>query len=164
MHDFCNKEDMHKFHKLLLPCFFMALFFSSCTKFKEPEFRRVENFAVKNAGLRDVTVTFGVVYFNPNGFGVKVKDADLDVYIDSIYVGKFIQPTETVVNEQAEFSIPVEGKVSLQQALKLDITSLIGREVFIRANGNIRIGKGGVYVNHPITYQGRETIDADLLK
>jgi LEA14-like dessication related protein len=155
---------MHKFPKLLLSFLFIALAMASCNKIVEPEFRRVENFAVKNASLGDLTVAFGVVYFNPNRFGVKVKDADLDVYIDSIYVGKFIQPAETVVNEQAEFSIPVEGKVSFQQALKLDITHLVGREVFIRANGNIKIGKGGVYVNQPINYEGRETIDADLLK
>ena len=145
---------------LLLSCFLL----SSCAKIIEPEFRRVENFAVKNADLREVAVAFAVVYYNPNKFGVKVKDAVMDVYIDSVYGGKFTQPAETVVNGLADFSIPVEGKVSLQQAFKLDITDLVGREVFIRANGNIKIGKGGVYVNRPILYEGRETINADFLK
>jgi hypothetical protein len=69
-----------------------------------------------------------------------------------------------VVNELADFSIPVEGKIGLKQAFKLDITNLIGREVFIRATGNIKIGKGGVYMNRPILYEGRPTISADLLK
>jgi LEA14-like dessication related protein len=155
---------MDKFLRLLLSFLLTCILFFSCAKIIEPEFRRVEKLAVKNADLRDVTISFGVVFFNPNQFGVKVKEADLDVYIDSVYVGKFIQPTETVVNEKAEFSIPVEGKVPLQQAFKLDITNLIGREVFIRANGNIKIGKGGVYVNRPILYEGRQTINADLLK
>jgi LEA14-like dessication related protein len=145
---------------LLQSCFLLT----SCAKITDPEFRRVENFAVKNADLQEVTVAFSIVYYNPNNFGVKVKDAVLDVYIDSVYVGKFTQPAETVVNGLADFSIPVEGKVSLQQAFKLDITNLVGREVFIRANGNIKIGKGGVYVNHPILYEGKQTINADLLK
>jgi LEA14-like dessication related protein len=156
---------MIKFHILLLSLFLTVFLFSSCTRIIDPEFRRVEKFALKNADFQEVTVAFGVVYYNPNKFGVKVKEAVLDVYVDSVYIGKFTQPTETEVNELAEFSIPVEGKLGLQQAFKLDIPNLIdGREVFIRANGNIKIGKGGVYMNHPIHYEGRQTISADLLK
>jgi LEA14-like dessication related protein len=155
---------MNKLTSYLLSLLLSSFLLTSCAKIIEPEFRRVENFAVKNANLSDVSVAFAVLFYNPNKFGVKVKDAVLDVYIDSVYVGKFTQPAETVVNGLADFSIPVEGKVSLSQAFKLDVTNLVGREVFIRANGNIKIGKGGVYMNRPILYEGRQTINADLLK
>jgi LEA14-like dessication related protein len=134
----------------------------SCTKIKEPQFRRLESFGVKNFGLQKVDVGFKVTYFNPNGFGVNVKEAVADVYVDSIYLGKFNQDQEVSVDKNAEFSIPLTGSLSLAEMLKLKTSDLSNREYSVRANGSVRVGKAGVFISKPFTYSGKHKVDLKL--
>lgn len=141
----------------LLP-FFGLLFLTACTKIKEPEFRRVENFHLKNFGLQEAVIAFNVAYFNPNKFGVTVKEAAADVYLDSVYLGKFVQDSTIRVGKNAEFSIPLSGSVSLQTVLNLNLQQLAQREVLIRANGNVKVGKAGIFVSKPFSYKGKHRL------
>ncbi len=59
--------------KRFLPLLLPVIFLVACTKVKEPDFRRVGNFKMKQLGLQQATVGFTVTYFNPNNFGVAVK-------------------------------------------------------------------------------------------
>ena len=138
---------------LVFPCFL-----SSCTEVKDPEFRRVENFKLKNFGFTDVTLGFQVTYYNPNNFKVSVKEAATDVYVDSIYLGKFSQDSLVQVGQDAEFSIPLSGTIPTATALKLDLKDLDKREILLQANGSVKVGKAGVYVNKDFNYSGRHRI------
>ena len=131
---------------------------------KEPEFRRIENFGIKKLGINETTIGFNLTWFNPNNFGVAVKEAAFDVYLDSVYLGKFPQPTAVSVERNGEFSIPMEGKVSLLTALKFDIPKMVGKMVFIQANGNVQVGKAGIFMNKELNYKGNHRLDSDLLK
>ena len=143
---------------------FILFLLVSCGKVQQPEFRRVENFGVKNVSLQSATIGFQMTYFNPNKFGVAVKEADIDLYVDSIYLGKFVQPQVVDVSSTAEFSIPMEGTVSWKEVIKSNLHKQAGKEVLVRANGSVKVGKGGVFVNKDIKYAGRHTLDLDLLK
>ncbi len=88
----------------------------------------------------------------------------MDVYLDSLYLGKFKQPESISVKNKAEFSIPLEGTISLGKALQYDIASMVGRETHIKANGSVKIGKAGVFVTKNINYSGRHRLDGNLLK
>ncbi|HEX2534310.1 MAG TPA: hypothetical protein VHK69_11280, partial [Chitinophagaceae bacterium] len=140
----------------------VSLAFGSCGKVKDPEFRRLDNFGVKNLGLQKATIGVEVVYFNPNNFGVTVKEAVADLYIDSVHMGTFRQPAGIEVQKNAEFGIPLSGEISLQKALQLNLTDLQNREVQVRANGSVRVGKAGVFVTRPVQYQGRHKLDIKL--
>jgi LEA14-like dessication related protein len=154
MHVICVKLGMS--YKKLLP--FIAIVFCSCTKVKDPEFRRVENFHLKNFGLQEAVIGFNVTYFNPNNFGVTVKEAEADIYLDSVYLGKFVQDSSISVKKNAEFSLPLSGSVALQTALKLNLQDLDKREVLLKADGNVKVGKAGIYVSKPFHYQGKHRI------
>ncbi|RYF47391.1 MAG: hypothetical protein EOO38_12255 [Cytophagaceae bacterium] len=136
----------------------------SCGRIKDPEFRRLDDFGVKKLGFEESTVGFSATYFNPNSFGVTVKEAAIDVYIDSLYLGKFTQLQEVPVVKNAEFSIPLEGTIGLQKALRFDLPSLLGKEVLVRADGSVKVGKAGIFVSKPIRYSGRQKVSADLIK
>ena len=138
---------------LVVPVLFL-LFLASCSNIKNPEFRKVEQFRVKNVGLQEVTVAFNVSFFNPNNFGVTVKDAVADIYMDSVFLGKFSQDSLIYVNRKADFSIPLSGKISLGTALKLDLRNIGERKVFIKADGTARVGKAGIFVNKDFDYEG----------
>ena len=138
---------------LVVPVLFL-LFLASCSNIKNPEFRKVEQFRVKNVGLQEVTVAFNVSFFNPNNFGVTVKDAVADIYMDSVFLGKFSQDSLIYVNRKADFSIPLSGKISLGTALKLDLRNIGERKVFIKADGTARVGKAGIFANKDFDYEG----------
>lgn len=140
------------------------LLLASCGKVKDPEFRSIDNFGVKKLGFRESIIGFDVVYFNPNGFGVSVKETLLDVFVDSIKVGQFSQVKQIEVGQEQDFRIPLEASISLEKALDLNIPNLVGREVLVRAEGTTRVGKAGVFVTKDIRYSGRHKINADLIK
>jgi len=144
--------------KTLLPLL-LIVFFTGCTKIKEPQFRRVDNFHLKNFGLQQAVIAFNVTYFNPNNFGVTVKEAAADVYLDSVYLGKFVQDSTIGVRKNAEFSIPLSGAVALQTVLNLNLQELSQREVLLKANGNVKVGKAGIFITKPFTYQGKHRIE-----
>lgn len=156
MHIICLISIMR--FKRLLPFLFLVLI-TGCTRIKEPQFRRVENFHLKNFGLQQATIAFNVVYFNPNNFGVTVKEAAANVYLDSVYWGKFVQDSTIGVKRNSEFSIPLSGAVSLQKVLDLNLQELSQRDILIRANGNVKVGKAGIFITKPFTYQGKHRLD-----
>lgn len=146
----------------------LALLLSSvvvgCTKIKDPEFRRLDDFGVRKLGFEESVIGFAATYYNPNNFGVTVKEAGIDVYVDSIYLGKFTQPMEVTVNKAAEFSIPLEGRIPVAKALEFNLPKLLGKTVTLRADGSVKVGKVGVFVTKPIHYEGRQKVSADLIK
>jgi LEA14-like dessication related protein len=144
--------------KRLLP-FLLLLLLASCKKVKDPEFRRIENFRLKNFGLQNAVIGFNATYYNPNNFGVTVKEAEADVYMDSVYLGKFVQDSTISVNKNAEFSLPLSGTIELQTALKLDIRNLATRDILLNADGHVKVGKAGIFVNKPFHYQGKHRLD-----
>ena len=101
---------------------------------------------------------------SPNNFGVSVKEAVLDVYLDSAYLGKFTQPQVVAVDNKAEFAIPLEAKISLQNAMNLGLERKLGKEVSVRADGSVKVGKAGVFVTKDINYKGRHVLDMNLIK
>ena len=145
--------------------YFMVWMLLGCTKVKDPEFRRVENFRLKNFGLQEAVIGFSVTYFNPNNFSVTVKEADADIYMDSVYLGKFSQDSMVSVHKNGEFSIPFSGTVSLETALKLNFQNLDQREILLEADGNVKVGKAGIFVNKPLHYKGKHKLnEIDILK
>ena len=158
LHDICMHTKMN--WKTILSTLLAATFlFTSCKEVKDPEFRRIDNLGVRSLGLADVTIGVEVTYYNPNNFGVTVKEAEADIYLDSTYLGKFIQDSSINVSREAEFSIPFSGAISLRTALNLDLESLSKKDVLLKAEGSARVGKAGIYLNTPIHYQGWHRLD-----
>src|SRR5688572_11708375 len=111
--------------KNLLIVMVMALGLASCRgDVQDPEFRRIENFGVKSVGLQHATLGFQITYFNPNNFGVTVKEAEADVYIDTLLIGRLVQDQPTEVRGNSEFSIPMTGAVTREVIRKLNLPQM----------------------------------------
>lgn len=149
-------------YKIFLILFVLG--FSSCGKIQEPEFKRIGDFGIKKLGLKETVVGLSVTYYNPNNFGLIVKEGTFDVYIDSIYLGKFVQPQAVSVQTRADFSIPMEGTIGFDKAVQFNIPALIGKEVLIQAKGAVKVGKAGVFITKDIDYSGRHVLDKNLIK
>jgi LEA14-like dessication related protein len=145
--------------KMIALSFLLVAGLMGCGNVKEPEFRSVGHFKVKTLGLQQTTIGFNVTYFNPNNFGVTVKETEADVYMDSVFLGKFIQDSNVLVQKNAEFTIPLSGNISLQTALQMNLQDLGTREIMVRADGSTKVGKAGIYLNKPIHYQGKHRLE-----
>src|SRR5690348_9885808 len=118
--------------KLFSPILLLAcLTFTGCRKIQDPEFKRIDHLGIKNWSFQNATVGFSVTYFNPNNFGVSVKEAEADVYLDSSYLGKFTQDSTVDVKGNSDFSIPFSGTISLQTALNMNLDSLARKDVLL---------------------------------
>lgn len=146
--------------KYILPiALILALVASSCGKVQAPEFRSVERFRLKNLGLQEATLGFDVRYFNPNTFGLTVKETDLNVYVDTTYMGKFVQDRDIDVQNNSDFIIPLSGTIPLKKALQLNLKDIGNRDVLIRADGTVKAGKAGIFTTRPVHYEGKHRLD-----
>lgn len=143
-------------YRSLLP--FLVVVIIGCTKVQEPEFRSIGNFHLKSFSLQSAVISFNVTYFNPNNFGVTVKQAEAGVYVDTVYLGKFVQDSSITVQKNAQFSIPLSGPVSLQTILQLNLQHLNEREVLLRTDGSVKLGKAGIYINKTFHYSGKHRL------
>lgn len=141
-----------------LPLLFL-LVTVGCANVKDPEFRKVGNFKLKGLGPTQTTIGFTVTYFNPNNFGVTIKQTEAEVYMDSVYLGKFTQDADISVKKNADFSIPLSGAIPLKTALELNLRNIREREILLRADGHVKVGKAGVFVNKDVHYQGKHRLD-----
>ncbi|MFL5811631.1 MAG: hypothetical protein ACJ749_19060 [Flavisolibacter sp.] len=155
MHNICTSNGMKI--KRLLP-FLLLVILVSCAKVKDPEFRRLDHFHVKSLGLEQTTIGFNVTYFNPNNFGVTVKETTADIFMDSVYLGKFVQDSTISVNKNSEFSIPLSGAVTMKTALQMNFQNIGNRDILLKADGNVKVGKAGIFVTKPIHYQGKHKL------
>lgn len=155
--------NMQRMKNWMVICFMVCLSpFISCGHIQEPQFKEVQNFKLKGIGLQKADFSLGVQFYNPNNFAVKIKEAAVDYYIDSIYVGKFVQDEEVEVSKKNNFTIPISGSIPILTALKLNLTDLKDREVSIKADGSVKVGKGGVYINKPFHYSGKHKLNMKL--
>lgn len=153
----------YAFLKTFLLCLIITSFLS-CGKVQQPQFKSLDNFGVKNVSLREAVIGFQMTYFNPNNFGVAVKEADIDLFVDSVFIGKFVQPQSVDVGASTDFSIPMEGKITWKEILNSGLQKKAGKEVLVRASGSVKVGKAGVFVYKDIQYAGQHVLDLDLIK
>lgn len=144
--------------------FLITLSTLGCQQVKEPEFRQIEKMGLKNLDFEKATVGFTVTYYNPNNFGVTVREAEANVYLDSSYLGKFVQDSTVAVSKNSDFSIPFSGTIPLQTALKMNLQNLAQKDVLVKADGSVKVGKAGIYISRPIHYEGMHRLDEIKLR
>ena len=95
-----------------------------------------------------------LVYYNPNNFGLQLKQTDLDIFLDSNYLGHTFQEFQVTIPRRAEFSIPVKIDVDMKNLLINTYTTFFRKEVFVKVTGSLKAGKMNVFKNLPVNYEG----------
>ena len=134
----------------------LTLLLNSCHSPKAPEYKTFENFTIEKPGFASTTLKMDLVYFNPNDFGLDLNSTDLDIFIDSNYLGKTVQVNIVAIPRRAEFSIPIKIDIDMKNLLKNSFVTLFNKEVTIKIIGSIRVGKLNVFKNFPINYEGKQ--------
>jgi LEA14-like dessication related protein len=149
--------------KTAISLFLVALitFVSSCgtSNVKEPEYREIREVRMIEAGLLQSTAGIDMVYYNPNNFGVQVAEARGDVFVDSVFLGRFGLAETVQVNRNAEFVIPAVLKLDMIGVIKNHRDLFKKKEALIRIDGIARIKKAGFSKEIPIRFENMENIE-----
>jgi LEA14-like dessication related protein len=125
---------------------------------KEPEFIDARNFGLRSIGSKTSTVSADLFYYNPNNLGLQMKRAELDVYIDNRYLGHSLLDTLILIPKKDTFSIPVVMEVEMKNLFPNAFSLLTKTEIDLRIEGTVKVGKGGIFLNVPVKYQGKQQI------
>lgn len=141
---------------LLVLCLFGLSF---CGKPKQPDYIDFQNLRVQKAALDRSTITFDLRYFNPNNFRLQLKEASVDVYFNDKYVGRSVLDSLIQIPARDTFLIPASMEVDVKSLVKNAVQLLLNPDVMVKLDGEARVGKGGVFFNVPINYEGKQRID-----
>lgn len=147
-------------HRLLLISFLLALFgaSTSCSKPVAPEYKTYKNVSIEKLASKQTRLSFDLVYYNPNRFAVKMKQTEVDIYIDGNFLGHSSIPQVIDIPRSADFIVPVVLMVDMDQLFRNSFSALTGKEVTLKATGKTRIGKSGIYFNMPVYYEGKQKL------
>jgi LEA14-like dessication related protein len=131
----------------------LITFMTSCREPKDLEFRSFKNISIENIGFSAANLNVDVLFYNPNNFGLELNRTDLDIFIDSAYLGHSSQDLQIKVPSRDEFSIPMKVQLDMKNLLKNSLSGLLNKQVMIRMIGKVRVGKAGVYKTFDLNYQ-----------
>jgi LEA14-like dessication related protein len=140
---------MRRFTGLLL----IVVIIGSCTKPKDLEFVDIQNIRMIKWGLSESVVGLDVRLYNPNKQQVKLKDVLAKVYANSTYLGDAITDSTITVTKKDTFAVPLMLKIQTATAISKVMETLKDTAVLIKVDGNVKMGKAGVFINYPIHYE-----------
>ena len=147
---------MRKSHiQIILIIFCLALL--SCANPKSLVYQDVKNFSILTLSLQP-DIGMDIQFYNPNPFGVTLKDADINLYINDKFIGKGALQKTFHVPAADTFLMPVKLKADLSGLFNRAYSLLANREVTVRLDGSVKSGKG-VFVTIPIHYEGRQKLE-----
>jgi LEA14-like dessication related protein len=138
----------------------LPLLLTACAKPTSFDFLGVQHVKVLQFGLKESTVAVDVEYYNPNKFPVTMKRAEVDVYVNNNYFGKTTLDSTIKIPGRDTFYLPVLLKVNMNTTV-MQLIQTLGQgqqEVLVKMDGKARIGRGGIFINYPIKYEGMQKL------
>jgi LEA14-like dessication related protein len=130
----------------------------SCTTPQSLVYKDVKNFRIGKLSLAQPEVGMDIQFYNPNAYGLTLKDANIDVYLNNTYIGKAALSNQFSVPGLDTFNMPVALTADLKSIFPNALNIIFNKEVNVRLQGNVKAGKG-VFLNIPINYEGRQKLN-----
>lgn len=130
---------------------------SSCAHPKDLVYQDIQHFKVDQLALSKSTLSLDIKMFNPNTYGMKLKNADLDVFINNRYLGKMMMDTLFSIPRLESFLLPVSIQVDMKNILPNALQLLLDNEVTVKLQGHVKVGKH-IYVTVPVNYEGKQKL------
>jgi LEA14-like dessication related protein len=131
------------------------LLLSSCQKPKDLVFKDFKNLSVDKLSFSGADLKVDLIYFNPNNFSLQLNRTDLDIFVDSTFLGHSTQNIQVTVPKKADFTIPLKVALDVKNLLKngfTGVTSMFNKDVNVRVVGSVKVGKAGVYKSFKVDY------------
>ncbi len=123
----------------------------------------MDNISLDKLGVKESTLSLDLYYFNPNNSNLKLKEVQGDAWLDGNFLGRFSMDSLIHIPAKDSFYLPVKLKLEMGKLLKNSFAAFLSNEVMLKVKGIAKVGKGFVYINYPINYEGKQNFAA-LLK
>ncbi len=135
----------------LLICLGFLLQASSCNNsIKELEYKGIQRTSLESLQFNKTALRIELGYYNPNNFGVDVKETNLAIYLNDKFIAQAEQPEKTQIPKLAQFSFPVVAYFDPLKVLGTAFSSLFSKKNTVRIQGTAKLGKNGVYIKVPV--------------
>lgn len=134
---------------------------AGCRSAKPPDYQGLSHFKIHSIGAGESVLRFHLDYFNPNGFGVTLKDGEFDVYVEREFLGHARLEQKIRVPARSAFSVPIRLTAASGPLLKHSLAILMNSPLLIRVEGTTRLGKAGFYKNYPVFFEGKQVVTED---
>lgn len=136
----------------------LVFLFSGCSKPQNPSYHGYDDFRVEKVGVKNTILSTRVKLYNPNAYALKLKSANIDVYINNDYLGhSSIDSLITLPGKDTSY-VPLQLTASAKDLLSNTLKVWLNPDVKIRITGAARAGRGSLFVNVPINYEGVQRI------
>ena len=129
---------------------FILLQSGGCNDVKELEYKGIKNTEIQTLGFNNSAIRMNLEYYNPNKFGIDVKETNLSIYLNDKFIGLADQPEKTQVPKLSNFIFPVVAHFDPLKILGTAFTSLFSKTNKVTIQGTAKLGKSGLYIKVPI--------------
>lgn len=141
---------------ILLYCLFGSI--TGCKKPKSLQYLGLQNFDLPSIGIGKSVLTADVRFYNPNNFNMRLKEVEVDISVNEKYLGHSKLDSLIRIPKNDTFFIPLKVNVDMKSLLTNSLMAVLSKEVDVKIEGKTKIGKGGIYFNFPIFYQGKQKL------
>ncbi len=144
-------------HVLVLLTIFL---FCSCKPSKDLIFQDLQGFSIKQTTPPSATVS--VRMYNPNKYKLKLKKADVSVFINGNELGKMQVAGTPIAPAQDTFLLPVTISIDPKYSLLNVMQWVMAGDINIKVTGTMKGGRSGIYKTVPVLYEGRQNLRAQM--
>ena len=85
-----------------------------------------------------------------------MKHTDLDIFFDGSYLGHSSQDYQITIPKLSEFTLPMEVNIEMKNVVINALSTFLGKEVFVKVTGHVKLGKANVYKTITVNYEGKQ--------
>jgi len=148
--------------RMIFPVLFplaICCFLLSCHKPEAPEYYGFQDLRIgQSAGQTTLATT--IKFYNPNRFGLQLKKAEMDVFVNGKLSGHSLLDTTIFIPRKDTFYVPVSLQLDLHSLLSNALQLLLDRQVKITLDGRVRLKRDGVPFSVPFHYEANQDLNS----
>jgi len=148
--------------RLLHKLFFagiLVVILTSCRELAPPEYLEVSNLELETKALGKPTLSALVSMYNPNKSNLTFKSGSLNIFMDNRLLGHTELDSTIHIKKLDTFQIPIRVNIEYRNVIGNALSLLMKDSVLIRLEGNIRVGRSGIFITRPVNYEQKERLD-----
>jgi LEA14-like dessication related protein len=136
----------------------LLLLAGACKPKEEIVLRNVRDIVID--ANTEPTLRAQAILYNPNNIRIKLRSAEIDVYVNGKKSGRIDQELKMMIPAEAEFSVPLEVKLNMKELGLMDtiMGMLGGKKLKVEYKGSIRINYKGVPIRIPVNHESEVKI------
>lgn len=147
--------------KLISPLLLFALVTGlfSCRQIVAPEYVSIDNIQLGGENFSKVVLSADVKLYNPNKSNLTFKSGSLDIYVDNRLLGHTELDSTIHIAKLDTFAVPIAVNLNMGNVLGNAFSLGLKDSVLIRLDGNVKVGRSGVFITRPVKYEQKEKLD-----